>query len=690
MANILTPNEAAPDSASCWNEQLTANVVGKVRRETLDGRTYLVAPISALVPGVLNGSKGPLMYTPEDVKRATPQWDGVPIVVYHPTRNGKAISAREEGVTHIGFTKNAKFDGKLTFEGWYDEELTKQTDPRVHDAIVNGTPMEVSTGLGTNNEEAEGSYLGRKFVAYARNHKPDHIAMLPDQRGACSLDDGCGLHVNQKGKNQVPMGEKIAKLTGSRQLKSTMLEDGLHHHLVSDDPERAAKTAAKSMKNASVSAEAGIWTIMAEMGGDEHMFHFLPKELSLNSEEPVCTNCSADGECEECKKKRLKKAAEDAAAMQSGAGQTTNSVTANQLSHDDLRNQLQQLVSERFGDKTTFPADKPVEIPHVSDVFDKELIFQHRGKSWRIGYSTDLRSDAVSLSESEPVEVKRVTSYRAVQNRLVLERVGQLVKNDTKRKEADMAGKISEKDRQYMVDGLIANSGVAEADIWKEEDREVLNGMSDERLYQLAMQKQTLVDSTAVVNAVRQDLEAGEGSLADLPGFVRGVALNAKKFPFQKKANDDEEDEEMDDDDEEASKVSNQFTVPRQMTEQEWLKAAPQSVRSDLEYARQLQNKEKGELIAQITANVSGQERDQAVDLLKTKTLPELRVIANCTRQRDDDLLGVSRQPHYAGQVLGGVSMTANRGTRTPKAAEVLPRSRIDWAQISNANAGKK
>jgi hypothetical protein len=39
---------------------LTANLVGRSRRETLNGREYIVAPVTLIVPGVLNGSKGAL------------------------------------------------------------------------------------------------------------------------------------------------------------------------------------------------------------------------------------------------------------------------------------------------------------------------------------------------------------------------------------------------------------------------------------------------------------------------------------------------------------------------------------------------------------------------------------------------------------------------------------------------------
>lgn len=620
--NLLTLNHAA-EEASC-EEQLTANFVGKCRTEKLDGVEYLVAKIAALNPGVLNGSRGPLLYTPEDTRKATKSWNQIPLVVYHPTDDsGKPISANTDGVVHVGFTKNANYRGKLTVEGWFDVEKTKSTDQRVYDALVNGTPMEVSTGLGTTNEEAPvgSKYLGQLYTHIARDHRPDHLAILPDMRGACAIKDGCGLHVNQSDEKEV------------------------------------------------------VTLSLSEKDLQEATDKFLQDVTNRVKVEPICTNCGDDGECEACKAKKLKKIAEESIEMQAADGQVTN-----QLSHNDLNSQLQQLVSKRFGNVDSVPGT-PIEMPWVTDVFDRELIFQSNGKNWRIGYSTDLRSDAVSLSEDAPVEVRRVSSYKTVQNKLMLERVGRVLTN-TQRKEADMAQKLSETDRQKLVDRLVSNTEVAEANLFTEEDREVLNGMNDEKLYKLAVSQQTLIDQDAVVNSVRNELNAGEMKLSDLPGFVSGVALNAKKggFPFKKKVDDEEEEE----DDDEEEPTGNEFKLPKQLTEAEFMKMAPPSVRADLEYSRAIQNKEKGELINQIVANVADDSRDQAVNLLKTKPLLELRILANCAKPVEQDEFAVNtRRPNYGGASVP-FGVTNGRG-RAVKKEEILPRSRIDWNGIRNS-----
>lgn len=191
----------------------------KVRRETLGGRKYLVAPLTLIVPGVLNGSKGPLFYPPEEISKSTSAWNNVPIVVYHPKSDKGHVSAKDPEVLDkqgIGMVLKANISGKngstgkLRAEGWFDEQRTRKVDPRVYSALMRGKPMEVSTGLYTDNETAENGaeHRGRPYSYVARNYRPDHLAILPDQQGACSVKDGCGMNVNQRSKVKKPISNR--------------------------------------------------------------------------------------------------------------------------------------------------------------------------------------------------------------------------------------------------------------------------------------------------------------------------------------------------------------------------------------------------------------------------------------------------------------------------------------------------
>jgi len=182
-------------------ERVVTNLIASVRRETLNSREYLVGPLTLIVPGVLNGSQGPLYYPPEEITRSTTAWNGTPIVVYHPTIDGGGVSARNPEVLNgsgIGYIYHTKAEGKLTAEGWFDVDAIKRVDNRILMALEAGKPMELSTGLFTDNEPApEGSNdNGKAYTYIARNYRPDHVAILPDGVGACSIQDGCGVLVN--------------------------------------------------------------------------------------------------------------------------------------------------------------------------------------------------------------------------------------------------------------------------------------------------------------------------------------------------------------------------------------------------------------------------------------------------------------------------------------------------------------
>lgn len=167
-----------------------------IRHETLKGVDYLVAPMAMLTEGVHNGSGGPLLYKEEDIKKAVPAWNMKPIVVYHPSINGQGVSACDPTILEtqqVGMIMNASFDGKLRAEAWIDKASAEAIDARVIDALENNKIMEVSTGLFTENVAEPGEWEGVAYDAIAINHQPDHLALLPDQIGACSVADGAGL-----------------------------------------------------------------------------------------------------------------------------------------------------------------------------------------------------------------------------------------------------------------------------------------------------------------------------------------------------------------------------------------------------------------------------------------------------------------------------------------------------------------
>lgn len=191
-------------------EKIVTNVKSKAREVTLNGREYYVVPGTLLVSGVLPGSKGPLYYPPEEVIKTPDIWNGVPLVGYHPVINGIPVSARNPTILdkqQLGYVFNTTGkEDRLPTEYWFDKELTAKFDQtlleenRLIPRIIKGEMIETSTGVYTTNVKAsEGAnHNGVPYGFVAKNYRPDHVAVLPDEVGACSTVDGCGVHVTNK------------------------------------------------------------------------------------------------------------------------------------------------------------------------------------------------------------------------------------------------------------------------------------------------------------------------------------------------------------------------------------------------------------------------------------------------------------------------------------------------------------
>jgi hypothetical protein len=194
-----------------------------LKLKTLDGKTYLAGSVVMAKEMVMNG----LMYSKEELKRAVPGWNGRPVTVGHPkSDDGSFITANDPKVledTQIGFIFDAYFrdtDNKLTANVWLDaSKLDKFTD--VREAISNEKTLEVSTGLFLDLVTEEGVHNGKKYSGKAVNHLPDHLALLPNEVGACSVADGAGFpRVNvMLGSNEVTFRERSRLIRQALQAK---------------------------------------------------------------------------------------------------------------------------------------------------------------------------------------------------------------------------------------------------------------------------------------------------------------------------------------------------------------------------------------------------------------------------------------------------------------------------------------
>lgn len=183
-------------------ELIVVNVSGKFKRVVKDGIKYLIAPITMIVPGVLNGSQGQLYYPPDEVQKVVDAWNGINLTYGHPEDKAKD-NIEIINKYGLGVVRNAKWDGsKLIAEAWFDEVKTSVIDNSIIANIEQQNKIELSTGLGVTVEKTTGTFGDRTYTGIARNYKPDHLAILVSTKGACSVEDGCGVN-NEAVENEL-------------------------------------------------------------------------------------------------------------------------------------------------------------------------------------------------------------------------------------------------------------------------------------------------------------------------------------------------------------------------------------------------------------------------------------------------------------------------------------------------------
>jgi hypothetical protein len=167
-------------------------------------KAHLVIPVVMMVEGVHNGSQGPLLHEIAELGKFPASWNGRPVVIYHPEVDGEPVSANSPEIIDtrtVGRVYNTNVDGKkLSAEIWLDEDKLNSISEDTLNEINASKEMEVSLGMFTENEMIPGKYGEEEYAGIAHNHRPDHLAILPDQVGACSNEDGCGIGANSKNK----------------------------------------------------------------------------------------------------------------------------------------------------------------------------------------------------------------------------------------------------------------------------------------------------------------------------------------------------------------------------------------------------------------------------------------------------------------------------------------------------------
>lgn len=190
------------------------NLAQGVKETVFNGRKTLVVPlVMAISTVVMNGA-----LVPEE-EYFPPAWNGVPVTASHPTTEGGGfLSANTpESILDwcIGRVFNAEVkEGKLCAEAYIDIVDADRLVPGLVAMLKAGKGIDVSTGYFADVEESSGELNGEAYQAIHRNLRPDHLAILPNEDGACSWEDGCGVRANKKLRSNAMSG--IKKLLGKK------------------------------------------------------------------------------------------------------------------------------------------------------------------------------------------------------------------------------------------------------------------------------------------------------------------------------------------------------------------------------------------------------------------------------------------------------------------------------------------
>ena len=173
---------------------LTVNAAD-IRYETFDDKAWLVVPVVPIREAVLNG----YMVSADEIGAFVDAWNGIPLICSHPKNTyGEYISAQSPPVLEqsIGRLFGAHMQGDaLVGELWIDIEKCDVQGGEALECLTrleNEKALEVSTGFWSATIESPGIFRGQSYLGQRVHIRPNHLALLPNDVGACSNAMGCG------------------------------------------------------------------------------------------------------------------------------------------------------------------------------------------------------------------------------------------------------------------------------------------------------------------------------------------------------------------------------------------------------------------------------------------------------------------------------------------------------------------
>ncbi|MCU6682141.1 DUF2213 domain-containing protein [Leclercia sp. H6W5] len=195
------------------NVLTVVNSASNITTETVNGKPHIVVRgITPVVDDIVMNRK---LYPAAEIEKAYNTLERNPMPLGHPKVDGKHVSARDVQAVneyHVGaWLQNVSHkDGKVTGDMYVNRQYAESSEKgkrlinRLDEMLAgtNSDPIHISTGLLYSGIVANGESKGKKYNEIATNMMFDHVAVLLDEPGAGTPDEGVGIFVNAEGDEQ--------------------------------------------------------------------------------------------------------------------------------------------------------------------------------------------------------------------------------------------------------------------------------------------------------------------------------------------------------------------------------------------------------------------------------------------------------------------------------------------------------
>ncbi|MFQ0991325.1 DUF2213 domain-containing protein [Gilliamella apicola] len=215
------------------------NKSSKITKETINNKEHYV--IRDVVPVVDDVVMNNGLYPKDEIDKSYKSINGNLMPIGHPKVDGQFVSASNAKAINDyyggAWAENVHKDqDKVLLDCYVDIEFArnhekgKQLLERL-DAMFNGedvNPIHVSTGLILNKVYKTGKSKGKKYDWVATNMQFDHVAILLNEQGAATPNEGVGMFVNSEGEYKI---EYASLNESSTQSIQNLISNAVHNAL---------------------------------------------------------------------------------------------------------------------------------------------------------------------------------------------------------------------------------------------------------------------------------------------------------------------------------------------------------------------------------------------------------------------------------------------------------------------------